>query len=60
VGSVQEAFGVEADAHVLIEVHGPCQGHLESVGEFLGCIVREVIGEVEGVRQCARRDTARG
>jgi hypothetical protein len=61
VGSVQEAFGVEADAGVLIKVHDPCQEHVEVhvAGAFLGWIVREVVGEVEGIRQRARRDAAR-
>ena len=67
VGPVQEAFGVEADAPVPVQVDRPCQEHVEVVvgGEFRGCVVREVRGEVvdrevEGVRQRARRNTARG
>ncbi len=59
VGSVQEAFGVEADAGVHIQVHEPRQEHLEGVGAFLEWGVREVIGEVEGVRQRARCDATR-
>jgi len=58
LGSVQEAFGVQADPFVLVQVHDPCQEHAEGVViALLDGIVREVVEQVEGVGQRARRDT---